>query len=113
SESTRRLANSPTYRRILATRRMQEQLRPLFCPMEINIESDAQPFDDRLPALRILSAFFIDPRLGTADISIGRQQYETALQRLRSRLRSSSARIDADHGGLTPVKALSDIAAID
>ena len=113
SESTRRLANSPTYRRLLASRGMQERLRPLFCPMEINIESDAQPFDDRLPALRIPSAFFIDPRLGTVDISISRQHYETALQRLRSRLPSSSARVDADHGWLTPVKALSDIAAID
>jgi hypothetical protein len=59
--SARRLADSPGYRKALATRNMQVQLRPLFCPVELNIESDPEPFDDRKPALHVPSAFFADP----------------------------------------------------
>jgi len=97
----------------MAARSMQEQLRPLFCPMELNIESDSDPFDDRKPTLHIPSAFFVDPRLATADISVQRRDYETALQQLQSRLPRPPERADADHGWLTPVKAQSDMVAID
>lgn len=37
---TQRLAASPGYRKALQERSMQEQLRPLFCPVELNIVSD-------------------------------------------------------------------------
>jgi len=101
---------------------MQERLRPLFCPMELNIESDSEPFDDRRPTLRIPSAFFVDPRLATAEISVQRQRYDAALAKVgsrlpspdeRSRLPSPDERTDADHGWLTPVKAHSDVVITD
>ena len=111
--SVQRLADSPGYRKILAVRSMQEQLRPLFCPMEVNIESDPSPVDDQKPSLHIPSAFFVDPRLATADVSIRRQDYDAALRAMRSRLPDTPGRADADHGWLTPVKAASDVAAID
>jgi hypothetical protein len=111
--SAQRLADSPGYRRVLVTRSMQERLRPLFCPMELNIESDAQPFDDRRPTLSLTAAFFVDPRLATAVISIERPHYDAALQRLGSSLPRTPGRADADHGWLTPVKAHSDIVAIN
>ena len=111
--SAHRLADSPGYRKVLAGRSMQEQLRPLFCPVEINIESDADPFDERKPAMHVPSAFFADSRLATADISVKRQHYDAALQKLRSRLPETPGRADADHGWLTPVKAQSDIVAVD
>ena len=112
--SARRLADSPGYRKVLEARTMQERLRPLFCPLELNIELDPQPFDDRKSTLRVPSAFFVDPRLATADISIGRQHYDAALQKLRSRLPDTPGRRpDADHGWLTPVKAHSDIVLVD
>ena len=114
--SARRLADSPGYRKVLEAeaRSMQERLRPLFCPLELNIKSDSQPFDDRKSTLRVPSAFFVDPRLATADISIERQHYDAALQKLRSRLPDTpSRRPDADHGWLTPVKAHSDIVLVD
>jgi hypothetical protein len=111
--SARRLANSPGYRKVLAARNMEERLRPLFCPMELNIESDSEPLDDRKPALRIPSAFFVDPRLATADISVRRQDYDAALKKLKSSLPGTPGRNDADHGWLTPVKADSDIVAVD
>src|SRR6185437_561626 len=111
--SAHRLANSPGYQAILAKRSMQEQLRPLFCPMELNIESDSPPFDDKKPTVRVPSAFFVDPRLGTADISVGRPDYNAALKKLGSSLPATKARVDADHAWLTPVKAQSDIIAVD
>jgi hypothetical protein len=111
--SSRRLAASPGYRKVLETRSMQEQLRPLFCPMEVNIESDSAPFDDRKPMLQIPSAFFVDSRLATASISAKREHYETALQKMRSSLPETPGRTDADHGWLAPVKAQSDVAMVD
>ena len=111
--SMRRLADSPGYRKVLASRSMQEKLRPLFCPMEVNIESDSEPFDDRKPVLRIPSAFFVDRRLATAEISIRRQHYDAALRATGSRLPDTPGRVDADHGWLTPVKAQSDIVAVE
>ena len=81
--SPRRLAESPGYRKVLAARSMQERLRPLFCPMEVNIESDSEPFDDHKSTVHIPSAFFVDPRLAAAEISVRRQDYDAALQKLR------------------------------
>jgi hypothetical protein len=111
--SAHRLADSPGYRKVLASRSMQEQLRPLFCPMELNIESDSEPLDDRKPTVRAPSAFFVDPRLATADISIPRPHYDAALGKLHSRLPDTPGRADADHGWLAPVKAQSDMVAVD
>jgi len=114
--SPRRLADSPGYRKVLADpeRSMQERLRPLFCPVEINIESDLSPVDAKKPTLRVPSAFFVDPRLAAEEISIRRQDYETALATLNSRLPGTPDNPpDADHGWLTPVKANSDIVAVD
>jgi hypothetical protein len=85
STSAKRLADSAGYRKVLAARSMQERLRPLFCSVEVNIESDVEPLDDRKPALAIPSGFFVDPRLGTANISVQRQHYDAALKRLHAR----------------------------
>ena len=84
--TSRRLFASPEYRKALQSRTMQEQLRPLFCPVELNIESDRDPFDDRKPAVQIPAGFFADPRLGASSISIPRKNYEQALQQLRSQM---------------------------
>jgi hypothetical protein len=112
--SAQRLADSPNYRKVLAGRGMQEQLRPLFCPMELNIESDSEPVDDHSRALRVPSAFFVDTRLAAADISIDRQHYDAAVAKLNSSLPDTpGGRADADHGWLTPVKANSDIVAAE
>jgi hypothetical protein len=91
--SARRLADSPGYQRVLAARSsMQERLRPLFCPLELNIESDSEPFDDNKATLRIPSAFFVDPRLAAADVSVARPQYDATLEKLRSRLPKTPGR---------------------
>jgi hypothetical protein len=88
---------------------MQEQLRPLFCPVELNIESDLDPFDDGKPAVQIPAGFFADPRLGAASVAVPRKNYERAAQQLRSRMPGVPGRLDADHAWLAPVKASSDM----
>jgi len=108
--ASRRLAASPQYRKALLSRNMQEQLRPLFCPVELNIESDIAAFDDRNPTVQIPAAFFADPRLGASNIVIQRTHYDQALIQFKSKLDKFSRRADADHAWLTPVKANSDIA---
>jgi hypothetical protein len=111
--TNRRLAGSPGYRKVLAARSMQERLRPLFCPVEINIESDASPFDDKKATLRIPPGFFVDARLAAADIDVARKQYDAALAKTGSRLAAKKPRADADHAWLTPVKAQSDVIAVE
>ena len=111
--SHRRLADSPGYRKVMAGRTMQERLRPLFCPVEINLESDVAVFDDKKPTVAIPSAFFADPRLATVQISVSRADYDAALRKLKSRMPEPAGRTDADHGWLTPVKAQSDQVAVD
>ncbi len=111
--SSRRLAASPEYRKALQSRSMQEQLRPLFCAVELNIESDHDPFDQHKPAVQIPAGFFVDPRLGASSIAIPRENYEQALQKLRSHMPDKPVPTDADHAWLTPVKADSDVVMIE
>ena len=111
--TSQRLADSPGYRKALAARTMQERLRPLFCPVEVNIESDAPAFDDKKPTVTIPSGFFADTRLASVEISVSRADYDAALRKLNSHLPDSPPRADADHGWLTPVKAHSDKVAVD
>ena len=69
---------------------------------------------DRKPALKVPSAFFVNARLAAADISVQRQAYDASLQKLNSHLPDTTpARADADHAWLTPVKAQSDMVAVE
>ena len=108
---TQRLAASPEYRKALQARSMQEQLRPLFCAVELNIESDPAPSDDRKPTIQIPPGFFADPRLGESSISIPRANYDRAVE--QRRLQLQPGRQDADHPWLTPVKANSDMVMVN
>ena len=104
-----RLAASSGYRKALQSRTMQEQLRPLFCAVELNIESDREPFDRKGATVEIPAAYFADPRLGAASIAISRENYEQALQQLGSSMPDPPGGADADHAWLAPVKANSDM----
>jgi hypothetical protein len=110
--SSQRLTGSPEYRKALQSRTMQEQLRPLFCAVELNIESDPDPFEQSTPAVQIPAGFFVDPRLAASSIAIPRQNYEQALKQLRSQLPEKPVPSDSDHAWLTPVKANSDVVMI-
>lgn len=101
--------------KLLAARRgdpLQEQLRPLFCPVELNLESDGVPVDVQQATITVPSAFVVDPRLARDEIRIARAQYEAALAQLDVRF-PGTTRHDADHAWLTPVKAASDMRTVD
>jgi len=90
---------------------LQEQLRPLFCPVELNLASDLSPFDQKTSQMKIPSAFFVHPGLAQGVITIARDHYAAALAAAKAKFPETS-RIDADHGWLAPVKAFSDSVAI-
>lgn len=107
-----KLYSSSKFQESRSTLSLQEQLRCLFCPVELNLESDLPAFDDNKAVVTVPSAFLADPRLAQAAISIPRTHYEAALKKAKSQFPNTS-RMDADHAWLAPVKAASDILAIE
>ncbi|HST23631.1 MAG TPA: hypothetical protein VLR90_21150 [Blastocatellia bacterium] len=91
---------------------LQEQLRPLFCPVELNLESDFAPLDQKAARVQIPSAFFVNIMLAQDSISIERSHYDAALVALKASF-PETLLADADHGWLTPVKAFSDTETIE
>lgn len=95
---------------------LQEQLRPLFCPLELNLMSDIFPNDALRPEISIPAEFFLDPRFLQAEenqaIIISRTFYNIALNEAGSYFPETDLN-DADHAWLTPVKAKSDQLAVD
>ncbi len=90
---------------------LQEQLRPLFCPVELNFASSPEPSGQVI----VPADFFVDPRLQplvTMRVVVDRGDYDAMLKRTGTNF-PETARADADHPWLTPVKAFSDIAAVN
>lgn len=108
-----KLAGSENFQQAKGALSLQEQLRPLFCPVELNLESDLAPLEDKA-ALRVPSAFLIDPRLAQGSVTIDHAQYDAALVALNAAFPEiRPLQRDADHGWLTPVKAFSDTLAVE
>ena len=107
-----RLQNSVKFQEAKQSQSLQEQLRPLFCPVELNLESDLVPSDDPQAAVIVPSAFFVDPRLAQESQQISRADYNAVLTKLNSQFPGKKRR-DADHAWLAPVKASSDIHTVD
>ena len=97
-------------------RSLPEQLRPLFCPVELNLMSDTAPSDEQRAELNIPAEFFLDSRLlqtkEKQTIRISRVFYNAALNAVGSHFPETDLN-DADHAWLTPVKAQSDMLAVD
>lgn len=109
-----KLSGSESFQKAKQDSSLQEQLRPLFCPIELNLESDPTPLDDKALQLAIPSAFFVDPMLARSSVSIKLDHYNAALVALNTVFPEIvPGRRDADHGWLTPVKAFSDTMAIE
>ncbi len=90
----------------------QIALRPLFCPMDVNLQAAPAPFEADKPVL-VPSAFFIDDRLlAGRELRLSKDLYVTALEQLGSSFPETDL-LDADHPWNAPVKALSDKMAID
>ena len=112
NEGIKRLEESPHFRKENQILSLQENLRPLFCPVELNLASDQLPFDDPSPEVQIPTEFFMDPRLAIGQLKTSKVDYQNALLKVRSSFPETD-RLDADHSWLTPVKAFSDQVAIE
>ncbi len=87
-------------------------LRPLFCPEEVNFESDSQPLGGSSTHIDVSSSFLVDARIGGKTvIELGKDMYVEALRKQNSKFPETNL-MDADHGFLAPVKARSDLMAI-
>lgn len=114
-----KLLSSPRYQAARAARTLQEQLRPLFCEQEVNLESDQQPFTGSPTTIQAPASFFIDPRLLPEDqkpITIDKTAYTNVLNTFQSSFldyqSGVSTGIDADHAFEAPVKGHADLAVI-
>jgi hypothetical protein len=112
---------------------LQQQLRPVFCEQEVNLESDTmplaytpQPLATQPPTAQTIQApvgFFIDQRLspGVESVAISKQLYVNTLTLFQSQFidyQTSASfplwvqpvnQIDADHAFESPVKSNSDM----
>jgi hypothetical protein len=113
-QGIQKLYDSKLFDKHIRSHSLQEQLRPLFCPVELNFSSDIIPNDEKDSAIEIPAEFFIDTRLlaENTSISISRAHYEAALTAAGSHF-PETVLPDADHAWLTPVKANSDKIAIE
>lgn len=118
-DGLQKLNHSQIYHQQKTIYALQEELRPLFCPLEINFKSDNDTNNNNHAVIHIPYEFFIDSRLlplspddAKQGISIARADYEVVLDAVESRFPQTTFK-DADHAWLTPVKALSDKMTID
>jgi hypothetical protein len=101
---------------------LQEQLRPLFCEQEVNLESDTQPLEGSDTTIRAPLGAFIDQRLlpEVEAVTIKKDLYVNALNLFQSQFTDYQSgnfansvqpinQIDADHAFETPVKSHSDM----
>lgn len=101
-----KLNASPKFLEIRKRRPLPEQLRPLFCPVEINLESDSTPLD-KTTSTKPPSGLLVDPRLARGPLEVSRADYAAGLSATGSAFPEIDRR-DADHAWLGPVKAVSD-----
>ncbi|WP_147279883.1 hypothetical protein [Legionella worsleiensis] len=95
-----------TFKRTLT---LQEQLRPLFCTSEINIESNKT--SGILDPVTIPSGFWLNPLLDEVKIVIPAQAYQKLL--IENKMQFPETKLsDADHAWLTPVNGIGDINSI-
>ena len=116
----KKLESSGPYKQIKSSLTLQEQLRPLFCAVEVNFKSDLTSNSENQAEVRVPAEFFVDSRLISPAVKevvqfglpIHREDYTQALKKLGSRFPETN-RIDGDHAWLTVVKAKSDKVVVD
>jgi hypothetical protein len=105
------LQESPSYQKIKFSLSLQEILRPIFCPMEINFISDPTPFESQARAIIVSSQFMVNPIFSQGSLQMDKDLYKEILGRIGSHF-PETGDLDADHSWLAPVKAYSDIISI-
>lgn len=105
-----KLEASAQYQALKKSFSVQAQLRPLFCDVEINIQSDINS-SDRSGNIQIPLASLGGPFVGTNPIVISKSAYQGLLQKHGMQFPETKFQ-DADHAWLSPVKGYSDLLAI-
>lgn len=106
-----KLENSVSYQNLKAKMSLQAQLRPLFCEMEINLESDSNPLQSNASVIQIPSASLVSPFFKESPIKISKSSYIDLLNLFGMKFPETTD-VDADHAWLVPVKGFSDLLAI-
>jgi hypothetical protein len=101
---------------------LQEQLRPIFCEQEVNLESDLEPLEGPSMTIAAPVGAFIDQRLvpDVPSVTINKLLYVNALKLFNAQFFDYQSgnfpnsvqpvnQIDADHAFEVPVKAHSDM----
>ena len=109
-DGMQQLENSLPYQSSKKALSLQEQMRPVFCEVEINLQSDSMPLD-AARMINIPSAFFITPFLYEDFFVMDKVAYEKYLVEVGMNF-PETTRKDADHAWLIPVKGTSDLKAI-
>jgi hypothetical protein len=91
---------------------LTERLRPVFCPVELNLASSPAPNEARPSSIEIPAGFFVDERLANGSVALSASAYESSLRAERFSFPETGA-LDGDHAWLTPVKAASDARLTD
>ncbi len=115
------LASAPYWKKRTALS-LQEQLRPIFCEQEVNLESDLEPLEGPDMTIAAPVGAFVDPRLvpDVGAVTISKLLYVNALNAFNAQFFDYQSgnfpnsvqpvnQIDADHAFEVPVKAHSDM----
>ncbi len=105
-----KLDNSPGYQAAKASLGIHALLRPLFCDLEINLESDSVPAENS-SVVQIPSSSLAGPFAGPFKFQASKGAYLGLLQKYKMQFPETSL-LDSDHAWLTPVKGYSDLVAI-
>lgn len=117
-----KLLASQKYLQLKGQTSLQEQLRPLFCEQEVNLESDTRPLESLDLEVRAPVGLFVDSRLlphGPEYLVFPKALYVSALQSFGSTFfdftsnQTPPGQIDGDHAFETPVKSWSDMLLVD
>lgn len=105
-----KLEASSQYQALKKSASVPGQLRPLFCDLEINIQSDLNSLD-RSGNIQIPTASLGGPYVGNNSLVISKSIYQGLLQKNGMQFPETRFQ-DSDHAWLTPVKGYSDLLAI-
>ncbi len=107
-----RLEASPGYLDLKRSLSLQEQLRPLFCTVEVNLASDTQALDSLSQTVTIPSSSLVHPRLALGTTALAKADYLNLMRQSGLRFPENGS-ADADHAWLAPVPSVQDLLAID
>lgn len=105
-----RIEKSESVSRLKSELPLPQRLRPLFCTVEVNLQSDGPAFWRGANDISVPAAFFADQRFADDPLIMQRMDYASAMSGFNPAFPGGG--IDADHAWVTPVKGYSDQLAI-